>query len=99
MEESSMKSIQIAPNALWRREGEGIVILEEITGEPYHLDEVGAFLFEKLQHPHTFEELVSLASEEYQGREEQFRCDIQDFLDVLLRLELLQAREGSVSTT
>lgn len=88
-----MRPLRIAPHALWRREGEGIVLLEERSGEPYHLDAIGAFLFEALEVPHTYEELVARAREEYQGEEAAIREDVKDFVTTLLHLELLEALE------
>lgn len=87
------KTIHITGNALWRREGEGVVILEEASGEPYHLDAVGAFLFEALREGPTLESLVAQVREEYAGEEAQIREDVEGFLASLLQLRLIEVRE------
>ena len=87
------KTIHITKNALWRREGEGVVILEEATGEPYHLDAVGAFVFEALRDGPTFEDLVARVREEYAGDEARIRGDVESFLAGLLQLKLVEVRE------
>ena len=87
------KTIHIAGNALWRREGEGVVILEEASGEPYHLDEVGAFVFEALGEGPTFEDLLGQVQSEYAGDEADIREDVESFLASLLQLKLIEVRE------
>ncbi len=88
------KTIHITSNALWRREGDGIVILEEVTGEPYHLDEYGADVFEALQKGPTLEELVAYLLETFDGEEAVIRDDIELFLRGLLELNLIETREN-----
>lgn len=87
------KTIHIAGNALWRREGEGVVILEEASGEPYHLDEVGAFVFEALRAGPSFEDLVAQVRETYAGDEAVIRDDLESFLAGLLDLRLIEVRQ------
>lgn len=87
------KTIHIAPNALWRREAEGVIILEERSGEPYHLEEVGAFVFEALAAGPTFEDLVATTRAEFDGAEEVVRADLESFLHALLHLALIEVRE------
>lgn len=87
------KTIHIAGNALWRREGPGVVILEEASGEPYHLDEVGAFVFECLRDGPTLEDLLVRVREEYAGDEATIRDDVESFLAGLLQLDLIEVRQ------
>ena len=90
-----MKTIHITKNALWRREGAGIVILEEASGEPYHLDGISAEIFEFLSGGPSFEAIVERQIEEYQGEEETIRDDLEEFLFALLELSLIEVRGGA----
>lgn len=89
-----MKTIHIAPNALWRREGEGLVILEEASGEPYHLEGTGAEIFEALDQGPAFVDLLQSQLDRYEGEEESIREDLEVFLTALLELRLIEVREN-----
>ena len=53
------------------------------------VNEVGSFLWERLQQEVTFEELVQAVLQEYEAEEQVVRQDIQEFLDKLMQSNIL----------
>lgn len=86
------KTIHLAKRALWRREGAGIVILDEVSGEPYHLDEVGAKVWEELRDGPSLDALVGRLTLEYDGEPERIRDDLEEFLLELLERKLIEVK-------
>ncbi len=62
------------------------------------LNSCGGFLWEKLQAPHGFEELLTLLTDEYEVTEAQAAEDIREFLDMLDGNGLLIRSEEETET-
>ena len=55
------------------------------------VNEIGAFLWEKLQNEVTFDELVEAVLAEYEVSKEEAAKDIQEFLDALIKGKVLKS--------
>lgn len=89
-----MKTIHLAPRTLWRAEGEGAVVLDEVSGEPYLVDAVGAAVLEALRAGPTLAALVEAMAARFDGEPAAIEEDLEGFLHELLHRKLIEVREG-----
>ena len=74
--------------------GDEVVILNHADGVYYNLEEVGAFVWEKLQSQSmTFEEIVEIVCEHYEVEATVCKQDIKKLLDDLIKEKLIEGVE------
>lgn len=88
------RTFRITSRALWRREGDGIVILDEVSGEPYLLDAVAADVFELFDGGSSLADALRRLGERYDGDPAEMEQDVKDLLDELGARKLLEVVEG-----
>lgn len=79
-----------AENALSTTIDGETVILHEDAGKYYGLNEVGTFVWELLQEPHSVDELCQAVINEYDVGRERCRADIEDVLEDLAENDLVR---------
>ena len=57
------------------------------------VNEIGAFLWNKLQEEVSFDELVEAVLDEYEVSKEEAAKDIREFLDILIKGKILKPEE------
>ncbi|OCC15628.1 hypothetical protein DBT_0979 [Dissulfuribacter thermophilus] len=69
------------------------VILDMDSGMYFGLNEVGQFIWKRLEEPSSFRSLLDSMLSEYDVTEEQCRQDLKTFLNALLEAGLIQLVE------
>lgn len=67
-----------------------VVMLSIENGEYYSFDSIGSFIWNTLENPHTFRQLVDNLMEEYEVNEEVCINDTKPLLEGLLDKELIE---------
>ena len=88
---------EITPDTVLHRKGDllfnaidgEVVMLSIENSEYYGMDKVGSRIWELLENPHSFKELVVKLMQEYEVSEEQCTEDTQAFLEKLAVKKLL----------
>ncbi len=88
--------IKQAPRATFRRlgDGEGAVVLHLDTAEYHGLNEVGALVWELIEQPITFDELIAGLRARLEDAPAELPQDIEEFLEQLAARDLVVIEGG-----
>lgn len=75
-----------------REVGPGLVIMDPAGTATHSLDEIGAFLWRRLDGRHSLEQVVDELVAEYEVEPARATADVQDFLAQLMAAGLAHAR-------
>lgn len=70
-----------------------IVILNPVNGHFYHLNESAVDLWLSLEAPKTTLELAQMLAEKYEGHQEDYQCDVNEWIEETTRNGLLLSRD------
>jgi hypothetical protein len=89
--EAFFQQFPAAKGRLSTREMDGeMVILDLASGHYFNLNEVGAFLWERIDGRHRIEQLVQAVLEDYRVDEATARKDVRNLLQELVREGLIE---------
>ena len=89
----SLNSIMVKnKNILFRKEGDKIVLLDELTGTPYFLEGTGAFIWNKINGKNSIKDILFLLRKKYSGNEQEMKKDLIEFITVLKNNNLITLR-------
>ncbi len=88
-----MKTLHIAGRALWRREGDAIVVLDEVSGEPYLMEGTAAAVFLAMVDGPTPEALMERMREAFECEGSDLAADLEDFVSKMVKAGLVEVRE------
>lgn len=81
--------IQRNPDLLYNEIDREVVMLSIENSEYYGMDQVGSRIWEILEKPVSLKQLISSLTEEYEVNDQQCAEDIQNFLQGLVRKNLI----------
>lgn len=70
------------------------VILHTDDGTYYGFNDVGTYIWELLQQPHTVQDVCRAVAEEYDVTHERCRADVHELVSELLEYDLVQIANG-----
>lgn len=71
--------------------GDGLALLDQTAGTFFTLDEVGAFIWQRLQDPATVVDVATAVAAEFDAPEKVIERDVDSFVKDLLSARLLVA--------
>jgi hypothetical protein len=86
--------IKIAEKIHWKIVKGEAVLLDLQSGNYFTLDEVGTFLWQKIEQGSVFlSDLLAQLMEQYQCKATEAECDLLEFLNLLLSERLVQIKD------
>jgi hypothetical protein len=67
-----------------------IVMMSIKNGEYYGLDNIGSRIWEIIEKPVSVRQIIDILKDEYSVSESQCKNDVNEFLDILLKKDLIQ---------
>lgn len=79
---------------LWRKVTTGVLLLPQSSSEPHTLTGAGSALWDVLEQPHSFGEIVTRLGEQFHVAPESISASVEFVLDDLHRLGLIVVVEA-----
>ncbi len=86
--------VELSGNAQWEAVDDEAVVLNMKNSHYYSLNEVGKFIWEKIDGNATLSDILDQIMETYEVDTESARQDLSDIIDELLKEGLLSIKEG-----